>query len=143
MPIAVTHQRFVLFCNDLPLNFAAAFSNFSELHFAFIVLQSNGEDMQSFKENLAYIILGICVIILLFFMFQLQGLIQANLLPSAAENTPVTLQIQAPAVATPTQEPPTAVPPTAEPPAPPTAPPSAAEPATPAATPVAEPNDRL
>jgi len=97
--------------------------------------------MQSFKENLAYIILGIGVIILLFFMFQLQGLIQANLLPGAAENTPVTLQIQAPTVAAPTQEPPTAVPPTAEPPTPvpPTATPTVAEPATPTATPVVVP----
>lgn len=93
--------------------------------------------MQSFRENLAYIILGIGVVILLFFMFQLQGLIQANLLPGSA-NPPVTVQIQTPTTAPPTPEPPTPVPPTPEPTQPPpTATPAAA--AASAATPAAAP----
>ncbi|MFN8493899.1 MAG: BMP family ABC transporter substrate-binding protein [Caldilineaceae bacterium] len=91
--------------------------------------------MQSFKENLAYIILGIGVIILLFFMFQLQGLIQANLLPGAAQPA-VTLQIQTPAAA-PTQEPPTPVPPTATPEPPTPVPPTDTPAAAPAVIPTA------
>jgi len=94
--------------------------------------------MQNFKENLAYAILGIAAIILIFFMLRLQNLIQANqpANTSSTGNGVVTVQVQAPTPVPPTPVQPTPIPPTPVPPTPvpPVAPPTI-EPTTVAASP--------